>query len=47
MKKVLVIEDDVPLCWLLEKILQKKYEVILVIMVWRPGLGFQMEMFQI
>lgn len=27
MKKVLIIEDDVPLCWLLEKILQKKYEV--------------------
>ena len=30
MKKVLVIEDDVPLCWLLEKILQKKYEVIIM-----------------
>ena len=30
MKKVLVIEDDVPLCWLLEKILQKKYKVIIM-----------------
>src|SRR6188768_940756 len=27
MKKVFVIEDDVPLCWLLEKILKNKYEV--------------------
>ncbi|HRJ30933.1 MAG TPA: response regulator [Cyclobacteriaceae bacterium] len=27
MKKVLVIEDDEPLCWLLEKILGNKYEV--------------------
>lgn len=30
MKKVLVIEDDEPLCWLLEKILRGKYEVILM-----------------
>ena len=30
MKKVLVIEDDVPLCWLLEKILQKKYQVVIM-----------------
>jgi two-component system, chemotaxis family, chemotaxis protein CheY len=30
MKKVLVIEDDIPLCWLLEKILQSKYEVIIM-----------------
>jgi len=30
MKKVLVIEDDAPLCWLLEKILSKKYEVIVM-----------------
>jgi two-component system chemotaxis response regulator CheY len=30
MKKVLVIEDDIPLCWLLEKILQNKYEVIIM-----------------
>jgi two-component system, chemotaxis family, chemotaxis protein CheY len=30
MKKVLVIEDDEPLCWLLEKILQGKYEVIVM-----------------
>jgi two-component system chemotaxis response regulator CheY len=30
MKKVLVIEDDVPLCWLLENILKKKYEVIIM-----------------
>ena len=30
MKKILVIEDDVPLCWLLEKILQKKYEVVIM-----------------
>ncbi|HEY9006145.1 response regulator [Ohtaekwangia sp.] len=30
MKRVLVIEDDVPLCWLLEKILQKKYEVVIM-----------------
>ena len=29
MKKVLVIEDDTPLCWLLEKILDK-YEVIIM-----------------
>jgi len=30
MKKVLVIEDDEPLCWLLEKILGKKYEVFVM-----------------
>jgi len=30
MKKVLVIEDDAPLCWLLEKILSKKHEVIVM-----------------
>lgn len=30
MKKVLVIEDDIPLCWLLEKILQNKYQVIIM-----------------
>jgi len=30
MKKVLVIEDDAPLCWLLEKILSNKYEVIIM-----------------
>jgi two-component system chemotaxis response regulator CheY len=30
MKKVLVIEDDAPLCWLLGKILNRKYEVIVM-----------------
>lgn len=30
MKKILVIEDDIPLCWLLEKILQSKYQVIVM-----------------
>ena len=30
MKKVLVIEDDIPLCWLLEKILQSKYNVMIM-----------------
>src|SRR3954465_8591722 len=30
MKKVLVIEDDTPLCWLLEKILHGKSEVIIM-----------------
>lgn len=30
MKKVLVIEDDEPLCWLLEKILRGKYEVVVM-----------------
>lgn len=30
MKKVLVIEDDAPLCWLLEKILSSKYEVFIM-----------------
>ena len=28
--KVLIIEDDSPLCWLLEKILHNKYEVIIM-----------------
>ncbi len=30
MKKVLVIEDDEPLCWLLGRILRGKYEVIIM-----------------
>ena len=30
MKRVLVIEDDEPLCWLLEKILTGKYEPIIM-----------------
>jgi two-component system chemotaxis response regulator CheY len=30
MKKVLVIEDDAPLCWLLEKILSKKHDVVVM-----------------
>ena len=30
MKKVFVIEDDVPLCWLLEKILKNNYEVFIM-----------------
>lgn len=30
MKKVLVIEDDIPLCWLLDKILQNKYQVMIM-----------------
>ncbi len=30
MKKVLIIEDDEPLCWLLEKILRGKYEVVVM-----------------
>jgi two-component system, chemotaxis family, chemotaxis protein CheY len=30
MKKILVIEDDEPLCWLLERILNDKYEVHVV-----------------
>lgn len=30
MKKILVIEDDTPLCWLLEKILAPQYEVIIM-----------------
>ncbi|MBX2966286.1 MAG: response regulator transcription factor [Cyclobacteriaceae bacterium] len=30
MKKVLVIEDDEPLCWLLEKILGPSYEVFVL-----------------
>lgn len=27
MKKILIVEDDAPLCWLLEKILRGRYEV--------------------
>jgi CheY-like chemotaxis protein len=30
MKKILVIEDDIPLCWLLEKILSPSYEVVIM-----------------
>jgi two-component system, chemotaxis family, chemotaxis protein CheY len=30
MKRILVIEDDAPLCWLLERILRGKYEVIIM-----------------
>lgn len=30
MKKVLVIEDDEPFCWLLEKILGNKYKVFIM-----------------
>ncbi len=30
MKKVLVVEDDSPLCWLLETIMRDKYEVTVV-----------------
>jgi two-component system, chemotaxis family, chemotaxis protein CheY len=30
MKRVLVIEDDTALCWLLERILKVKYEVVCV-----------------
>lgn len=30
MNRVLVIEDDAPLCWLLERILRGKYEVIIM-----------------
>jgi two-component system, chemotaxis family, chemotaxis protein CheY len=30
MRKVLLIEDDALLCWLLEKILKSKYEVIVM-----------------
>lgn len=30
MDKVLIIEDDAPLCWLLERILRGKYEVIIM-----------------
>lgn len=30
MKKILVIEDDTPLCWLLEKILAPHFEVIIM-----------------
>jgi two-component system chemotaxis response regulator CheY len=28
MKKVLVVEDDLPICWLLENILSHKYDVV-------------------
>jgi two-component system, chemotaxis family, chemotaxis protein CheY len=38
MNKVLVIEDDAPLCWLLEKILRGKYEVIDEVIVMNNGL---------
>lgn len=30
MNRILVIEDDAPLCWLLERILRGKYEVIIM-----------------
>lgn len=30
MKRILIIEDDEPLCWLLEKILKGKYEPIIM-----------------
>jgi two-component system, chemotaxis family, chemotaxis protein CheY len=30
MNRILVIEDDAPLCWLLEKILRGKYEVVVM-----------------
>jgi len=30
MKKVLIIEDDGPLCWLLKKIMHNKYDVIIM-----------------
>ncbi|MEQ1586924.1 MAG: response regulator [Cyclobacteriaceae bacterium] len=30
MKRILIIEDDEPLCWLLEKILKDKYEPIIM-----------------
>src|ERR1700712_529280 len=30
MRKVLIIEDDRPLCWLLKKIMHNKYEVIIM-----------------
>jgi two-component system, chemotaxis family, chemotaxis protein CheY len=30
LKKILIIEDDEPLCWLLEKILTGKYEPIIM-----------------
>jgi CheY-like chemotaxis protein len=29
MKMVLVVEDDLPMCWLLENILNDKYEVVI------------------
>lgn len=28
LKRVLIIEDDIPLCWLLERILKDKYQVV-------------------
>lgn len=30
MKKILLIEDDAPLCWLLGKILRTRYEVVMI-----------------
>jgi two-component system, chemotaxis family, chemotaxis protein CheY len=30
MKKVLIIEDDAPLCWLMERMLRGKYHVIVM-----------------
>lgn len=30
LKRILVIEDDIPLCWLLERILKDKYEPIIL-----------------
>jgi two-component system chemotaxis response regulator CheY len=30
LKRILIIEDDEPLCWLLEKILKDKYEPIIM-----------------
>jgi len=30
LKRILIIEDDEPLCWLLEKILKEKYEPIIM-----------------
>lgn len=30
LKKVLIIEDDEPLCWLLEKILTGKYDLVIM-----------------
>lgn len=30
MKKILLIEDDAPLCWLLGKILKNRYEVAII-----------------
>lgn len=30
MKRILVIEDDMPLCWLLQKILSRKHDVTIM-----------------